>query len=143
MRRVCRWLNVSTLPPSNLPVQRRQFQPTDLKAKAVGAAVRELREGAGHSQERLSGECGFDRTYISQLERGIINLTVSRLWKIADALKTPLSQTDGTLDCVRGAKAQEAELRIGSGFKTAFLASNKVDAAPALPIPVNFRARGN
>ena len=54
--------------------------------------MRELRERAGHSQERLSGECGFDRTYISRVERGIINPTVSRLWKIADALKTPLSQ---------------------------------------------------
>jgi len=46
----------------------------------------------GHSQERLSGECGFDRTYISRVERGIINPTVGRLWQIADALKTPLSQ---------------------------------------------------
>jgi transcriptional regulator with XRE-family HTH domain len=72
--------------------RQRQIQPTDLKAKAVGVVVRELRERAGHSQERLSGECGFDRTYISRVERGIINPTVSRLWKIADALKTPLSQ---------------------------------------------------
>ena len=72
--------------------RQRQIQPTNLKAKAIGAVVRELRERAGHSQERLSGECGFDRTYISRVERGIINPTVSRLWKIADALETPLSQ---------------------------------------------------
>jgi len=37
-------------------------------------------------------ECGFDRTYISRVERGIIIPTISRLWKIADALDTPLSQ---------------------------------------------------
>lgn len=75
-------------------MQRRtkQIQPTDLKMRAIGAVVREFRERAGHSQERLSGECGFDRTYISRVERGIINPTVSRLWKIADALKIPLSQ---------------------------------------------------
>jgi len=75
-------------------MQRRtkQIQPTDLKMKAIGAVVREFRERAGHSQERLSGECGFDRTYISRVERGIINPTVGRLWQIADALKTPLSQ---------------------------------------------------
>ena len=72
--------------------RQRQIQPTDLKARAIGAVVRELRERAGHSQERLSGECGFDRTYISRVERGIINPTVSRLWKIAEVLKTPLSQ---------------------------------------------------
>ena len=72
--------------------RQRQIQPTDLKARAIGVVVRELREHAGHSQERLSNECGFDRTYISRVERGIINPTVSRLWKIADALDTPLSQ---------------------------------------------------
>jgi len=72
--------------------RQRQIQPTDLRARAIGAVVRELREMAGHSQERLSGECGFDRTYISRVERGILNPTVSRLWKIADALDTPLSQ---------------------------------------------------
>ena len=72
--------------------RQRQIQPTDLKARAIGAVVRELRERAGHSQERLSGECGFDRTYISRVERGIINPTVSRLWMIADALGIPLSQ---------------------------------------------------
>lgn len=70
---------------------KKQIQPTDLKARAVGGVVRELREQAGRSQERLSGECGFDRTYISRVERGIINPTVSRLWQIADVLKAPLS----------------------------------------------------
>ena len=70
----------------------RQIQPTDLKARAIGAVVRELREKAGQSQERLSGECGFDRTYISRVERGIISPTIGRLWKIADALEVPLSQ---------------------------------------------------
>ena len=72
--------------------RQRQIQPNDLKAKAVGVVVRELREQAGHSQERLSNECGFDRTYISRVERGIINPTVSRLWRIADALERPLSE---------------------------------------------------
>jgi transcriptional regulator with XRE-family HTH domain len=75
-------------------MQRRtkQIQPTDLKMRAIGAIVREFRERAGQSQERLSSDCGFDRTYISRVERGIINPTVGRLWKIADALETPLSQ---------------------------------------------------
>lgn len=49
-------------------------------------------EQVGYSQERLSAECGFDRTYTSRVERGIINPTVSRLWRIAEALGTPLSR---------------------------------------------------
>src|SRR5579864_3479811 len=94
MRRICRWLIRLNVAPSDLPMQRlqKQIQPTDLRLRAIGAVVRELREQAGQSQERLSAECGFDRTYISRVERGIINPTVIRLWKIADALKTPLSQ---------------------------------------------------
>ncbi len=49
----------------------------------------EFRRRAGVSQEQLAADCGFDRTYISRLERGILNPTAIRLWKIADALKTP------------------------------------------------------
>jgi len=77
-----------------LPPQRpkRHIQPVALKEKAVGAVLREFRERAGQSQETLSAECGFDRTYISRVERGIINPTISRLWKIADSLDAPLSQ---------------------------------------------------
>jgi len=72
--------------------RQRQIQPTDLKAKAIGVVVRELRDQAGLSQERLSADCGFDRTYISRVERGIINPTISRLWTIADILGSPLSE---------------------------------------------------
>ena len=72
--------------------RQRQIQPTDLKAKAIGIVVRELRDQAGLSQERLSADCGFDRTYISRVERGIINPTASRLWRIADVLEIPLSE---------------------------------------------------
>lgn len=53
--------------------------------------LREFRERSGLSQEALSAECGFDRTYISRVERGIINPTIGRLWKVADVLGSPLS----------------------------------------------------
>ena len=94
MRRICRWLICATIAPSNLASQRqkKQIQPAALKEKAVGVVLREFRERAGQSQETLSAECGFDRTYISRVERGIINPTISRLWKIADALNSPLSE---------------------------------------------------
>ncbi len=65
----------------------RHIQPTDLKRKAIGAIVAEVRRVAGFSQERLSAECGFERTYLSRVERGILNPTAIRIWAIADALK--------------------------------------------------------
>ena len=70
----------------------RQTQPSDAKRKAIGLAVAEFRRNAGFSQERLSAECGFERTYISRVERGILNPTTIRVWKIADALGTPFRE---------------------------------------------------
>jgi ribosome-binding protein aMBF1 (putative translation factor) len=94
MRRICRWLICATIAPSDLASQRqkRQIQPVALREKAVGAVLREFRERSGLSQESLSSECGFDRTYVSRVERGIINPTIGRLWRISDALQAPLSE---------------------------------------------------
>jgi transcriptional regulator with XRE-family HTH domain len=70
----------------------RQIQPTDLKRKAIGVVVAEFRRAAGFTQERLSGDCGFERTYISRVERGILNPTAMRVWAIADALNVPFHE---------------------------------------------------
>ena len=53
----------------------RQIQPTDLKRRAIGIAVAEFRRKMGFSQEPLNAECGFERTYLSRVERGILNPT--------------------------------------------------------------------
>ena len=70
----------------------RQIQPTDLKRKAIGVIVAEFRRAAGFSQERPSAECGFERTSISRVERGILNPTAIRVWAIADALNVPFHE---------------------------------------------------
>jgi len=48
--------------------------------------VRRLRLGKHLSQERLSEVCGFHRTYISQVERAVTNITLDNLQKLAEAL---------------------------------------------------------
>jgi len=72
-------------------MQRRksQIQPANLKKKAIGFVVSEFRREAGFSQERLSADRGFERTYLSRVERGILNPTAIRLWTIANALNAP------------------------------------------------------
>jgi transcriptional regulator with XRE-family HTH domain len=51
-----------------------------------GKVLRELREGEKLSQEKLAEYCDLDRTYISMLERGLRQPTISTIFKIADAL---------------------------------------------------------
>ncbi|MDO9487542.1 MAG: helix-turn-helix transcriptional regulator [Sphingomonadaceae bacterium] len=55
----------------------------------IGKRISSLRRLRGLSQEALSFDCGLHRTYISQVERGVINPTIGNLKRIADALATP------------------------------------------------------
>ena len=55
--------------------------------KQVGLNVRRLREARGLSQEELAFQAELHRTYISGVERGVRNPTITVLAKIAQALK--------------------------------------------------------
>jgi transcriptional regulator with XRE-family HTH domain len=57
--------------------------------RRVGLNVRKYREKKGLSQEALAFEAGIHRTYISGVERGVRNPTVTVLQRIARALKQP------------------------------------------------------
>ena len=56
-------------------------------SKQFGAIVRKLRVKGGWSQEELAELAGLHRTYISGIERGIRNPTLTIIVQIADALK--------------------------------------------------------
>ena len=58
---------------------------------AVGVAIRNRRTAMGLSQEKLGEVAGLDRTYISGVERGVRNPTISSLGRIATALQCDLS----------------------------------------------------
>ena len=72
--------------------RRKQIQPPPGPEKAFGQALREIRESTEISQERLALEAGFDRTYISLIERGINSPTIRVLVGIAAVLKVPPSK---------------------------------------------------
>ncbi len=57
--------------------------------RRVGLNVRKYRGELGLSQEQLAFEAGLHRTYISGVERGVRNPTVTVLEQIATALRVP------------------------------------------------------
>ncbi len=59
--------------------------------KIVGARVRDRREALGWSQERLAAEADLDRTYISGIERGLRNMSLLALLRIARVLGVSLT----------------------------------------------------
>ena len=54
--------------------------------KRFGDRVRELRRARNISQESLAHEAGIDRGNLGNIERGVVNITLRRLYKIAEAL---------------------------------------------------------
>lgn len=60
--------------------------------RRVGLNVKRLREAQGISQEDLADRAGVHRTYVSGVERGVRNPTITVLEKIAGALGEPLAE---------------------------------------------------
>ncbi len=58
---------------------------------AFGRAVRTLRTARGISQERLAEQVGIHRTYIGDVERGLRNVGLLNVDRIAQALATDLA----------------------------------------------------
>ena len=60
-------------------------------ASAFGMVIRELRNEAGLTQEQLGFEADLRRTFISVLELGQQQPTLTTILKLGKALKTPAS----------------------------------------------------
>jgi len=60
--------------------------------KQVGANLRRLRQAKGWSQEELGFRSGVHRTYVSDLERGTRNPSLTLLWELAQALEVRLAE---------------------------------------------------
>jgi len=58
---------------------------------AFGAALRKRRTLQGLSQEKLAEMANIHRTYIGDVERGLRNIALVNMHRVAEALGTPLS----------------------------------------------------
>ena len=54
--------------------------------QAIGAEVRRRREAAGLSMDELAQRAELHKNYISKLELGHVDFSISVLWSIAEAL---------------------------------------------------------
>lgn len=63
----------------------------DAHLVAFGRAIRELRKERGLSQEAFADLAGIDRSYMGHIERGKKNVTLTKVYQIANALQIPVS----------------------------------------------------
>ena len=63
--------------------------PVDIRIR-FGRAVRRLRKEQEINQEEAADRCGLHRTYYSGIERGVRNVSLVNIEKVAKGLKTAL-----------------------------------------------------
>jgi len=63
----------------------------------LGERVRQIRKNRGLSQEDLAERCNLDRTYLSGVERGLRNVSIVNIEKIAVALGIDISELTESL----------------------------------------------
>lgn len=65
--------------------------PLDIRVR-FGRAIRRLREKQRISQEEAAERCGLHRTYYSGIERGVRNVSLVNIERIAKGLKAALPE---------------------------------------------------
>ncbi|MBS1852797.1 MAG: helix-turn-helix transcriptional regulator [Acidobacteria bacterium] len=69
--------------------RRKQIQPRSGVERAFGEVLRAIREELGVSQMKLHVKTGLDRTFISDLERGLQCPSLRTIYRIAAGLEVP------------------------------------------------------
>jgi len=66
--------------------------------RAFGEAVRKFRTARGLSQEKLAEHADIHRTYIGDVERGLRNIALVNMHRIAAALGVSLCELIGEME---------------------------------------------
>ena len=75
--------------------------------KPFGRTVRRLRERAEYSQERFAAAAGIDRTYMSEIERGLANPSLEMIGRIVHTLGVGFADFFAELDRELGGGHQD------------------------------------
>jgi transcriptional regulator with XRE-family HTH domain len=68
--------------------------PLDIRIR-FGRAIRRFREEQGINQEEAAERCGLHRTYYSGIERGVRNVSLINIEKVARGLKKSIPELFG------------------------------------------------
>ena len=60
--------------------------------KKLGQNLKEIRLNKGLSQGKLAKKLGVDPSYISQIERGLGNMSLKKIERLAKALEVTIEQ---------------------------------------------------
>jgi len=52
-----------------------------------GDNLRSVRKARGFTQERLAYASGIDRSYVGKIERGEVNLTIEKIYLLANTME--------------------------------------------------------
>ena len=69
--------------------RRKQVQPRSGVERAFGDVIRTIRQELGMSQMKFHVKTGLDRTFISDLERGVQCPSLRTIYRVAAGLETP------------------------------------------------------
>ncbi len=89
-------------------------QEVEPKLIALGKFIRRKRQSLGLSQEELADRAGLHRTYVSDVERGIRNLTIGAAWFIAHGLGLELK------DMIHALESDADTTAVAPGFVQSF-----------------------
>jgi transcriptional regulator with XRE-family HTH domain len=73
--------------------------------RTIGLTIRSYRRERGLSQEALADLADIDRSYMSGVERGLRNISVLNLARVAKALDVPLVELVGPLEATNTTSA--------------------------------------
>jgi len=79
--------------------------------RTIGLTIRALRLERGLSQEALGALAHIDRSYMSSVERGLRNVSVLNIARIAAALDVPVRDLLGPREVVRSGASAVPPLR--------------------------------
>ncbi|UUC48129.1 helix-turn-helix domain-containing protein [Pseudomonas citronellolis] len=76
---------------TDIPLASREGLRLDI-SEAFGKALRQRRKELGLTQEQLAHEADIQRNYVSLIERGINQPTITVIFKLATAMNCPPAQ---------------------------------------------------